>query len=76
MSRPIHACPRGRGAKLPSHRLNPSLAGGLGVLGFSSKSSASFITDLKKKIKRETNTDKHIKTQEWRPLEKAGSKQI
>lgn len=49
---PTHACPRGWGAIPPPHRLNPFLAGSLGVPVFSSKISASFITEFKKKKKR------------------------
>lgn len=52
------------------------LAGRLGVPAFSSKISASSITELKKKSTGESNTDKHIKTREWRPLEKPRSNQI
>lgn len=67
VSRPTHACPRGRRAKPPSHRLNSSLAGRLGVPGFSVKISASSITELKKKSRegnqyRQTHQDSGVAT--------------
>ena len=67
-SRPTHACPRGgTGTQPPAHGVNPLLAGRLGVPAFSSKISASSITELKKKINggkqyRQTHQDSRVAT--------------